>query len=180
MRSTRPFVTEEDYHRRATRGESFKLEVLTFSLGDEEYGLDIQRLREIVRVRPITEVPRAPGFVLGIIGVRGEVLPVLDLRRRLRLPAPPAPAPPAARVIIVRREAEAFGLQVDAVRQVVRLREQDIEATPPMLGGADSEFIAGIGRPTLGQERARGERIVILLALDAVLDFRRGATRGRP
>jgi chemotaxis signal transduction protein len=72
-------------------------------------------------------------------------------------------------VLIVRRGAEAFGLVVDAVRQVVRLREEDIEATPAVLGGGDSEFIAGIGRP-------RPDRIVILLALDAVLAF---TARGR-
>ena len=67
-------------------------------------------------------------------------------------------------MIIVRRGAEAVGLQVDSVSQVVRLREADIEATPPVLAGGESEFIAGIGRP-------RSDRLVILLALDAVLKF---------
>jgi purine-binding chemotaxis protein CheW len=171
VRSTRPFATEESYHRRGGRGAVWKLEVLTFALSGEEYGVDIQRLREIVRVRPITEVPRAPEFVLGVIGVRGEVLPVLDLRRRLRLRPGPAPGRDA-RVLIVKRGAEAFGLQVDAVRQVVRLREEDIEATPPVLAGGDSEFIAGIGRPLGGEkDRPRADRLVILLALDAVLRF---------
>jgi len=164
MRSSRPFATEDSYHRRSGRGAVWKLEVLTFALGDEEYGVDIQRLREIVRVRPITEVPRAPAFVLGVIGVRGEVLPVLDLRRRLKLRPPAEPPGREARVLIVKRGAEAFGLLVDEVRQVVRLREEDIEATPPVLIGAESEFIAGIGRP-------RPDRLVILLALDAVLAF---------
>jgi chemotaxis signal transduction protein len=86
------FATEESYHRRGGRQAIYQREVLAFALCGEEYGIDILRLREIIRTRPITEVPRAPSFVLGVIGVRGEVLPVIDLRLRLRLrhPRPPA------------------------------------------------------------------------------------------
>jgi purine-binding chemotaxis protein CheW len=159
-----PFATEESWHGRG-RATPHQREVLAFALGDEEYGIDILRLREIIRTRPITEVPRAPAFVLGIISVRGEVLPVIDLRRRLRRPR----AVPGrdARVLIVVRDGEAFGLLVDAVRQVVRLRDEDIEPVPALLGVSDSEFISGIARP-------RKDRLVILLELDAVLAFSAG------
>jgi purine-binding chemotaxis protein CheW len=164
----KPFATEESYHRRGGRQAVYQHEVLAFVLAGEEYGIDILRLREIIRPRPITEVPRAPAFVLGVIGVRGDVMPVLDLRRRLRRGRDRSAPPPAprngARVVVVTREGEAFGLLVDEVRQVVRLRDEDIETRPGLLPAADGEFIAGIARP-------RPDRLVILLDLDVVLAF---------
>lgn len=155
-----PFATAEGWQRRTRAPHQH--EVLAFSLGDEEYGIDIRRLRGIIRTPPITEVPRAPAFVLGVIGVRGEVLPVIDLRLRLRKPRATPGA--SSRVLIARREDEAFALVVDAVRHVVRLRDDEIEATPALLGAADSEYIAGIARPW-------PDRLLILLAVDAVLGF---------
>ena len=167
-----PFATEATVHayrRAGGRGTTWQREVLAFLLGDEEYAIDIRRIREIIKTRPVTEVPRAPGFVLGIISVRGQVIPVMDLRRRLRLPAPPRLPGREARVLIVTRVDEHFGLLVDEVRQVVRMRDSDVEPPPAMLGGPDAEFIAGIGRPW-------GERMLILLDLDAVLTFAGGRT----
>ncbi len=140
-------------------------EVLAFSLAGEEHGIDILRLREIIRPRPVTEVPRAPASILGVISVRGEIIPVVDLRLRLRKgAAPPTPARDA-RVLIVTRDGATYGLLVDAVHQVVRLREEEIEPPPPMLSAEAGELIAGIGRP-------RQDRLVILLDLDAVLRTR--------
>jgi purine-binding chemotaxis protein CheW len=157
-------VTAEE--RRGRAGS--QREVLAFSLAGEEHGIDLRRLREIIRPRPVTEVPRAPAAVLGIISVRGEIMPVLDLRQRLRKPALGPPVNPRdARVLIVTREAETYGLLVDAVHQVVRLREDEIEPAPALLTTEAGELIAGIGRP-------RPDRILILLDLDAVLAFKRG------
>jgi len=96
-------------------------------------------------VRPVTEVPRAPAFVTGIISVRGTIVPVVDLRLRLHLPAPDPG--PAARILIVKRNDEPCGLVVDEVVHVVRLHAEDIEPPPPVVGGQSSEFIGGIGRP---------------------------------
>jgi purine-binding chemotaxis protein CheW len=165
-----PYATEASYHahrRAGVRGATWQREVLAFLLGDEEYAIDIRRIREIIKTRPVTEVPRAPVFIPGIIAVRGQVIPIVDLRRRLRLPAPARAAGREARVLIVSRSGEDFGLLVDEVRQVVRMRDSDVEPPPAMLGGADTEFIAGIGRPW-------GERLLILLELDAVLTFAGG------
>jgi purine-binding chemotaxis protein CheW len=162
------FATEETYHHgytRRDRAAEYSKEVLAFGLGTEEYGLDILRIREIIKTRPVTEVPRAPGFVTGIISVRGQVIPVIDLRLRLHMPAKPLGKD--ARILIVTREGEAHGLVVDQVRQVVRMRDDEIEPPPPMLGGSESEFIMGIGRP-------RSDRMLILLALDSVLTFSGG------
>lgn len=168
-----PFATEADYHVHRRRDQSFQHEVLAFRLGDEDYALDIRRIREIIKPRPITEVPRAPALVLGIISVRGQIIPVVDLRRRLRLPISAA-AERAARILIVTRNGEDFGVIVDGVRQVVRLRDADIELRPAMLGGPDAELIAGIGRPSGGAAVVRGglsDRLLVLLDLDAALAF---------
>lgn len=133
------------------RGGERRRDVLTFSVADEEYALGIESIREIIKCRPVTEVPRVPVFVAGIIAVRGVVMPVIDLRVRLRLPAAALSA--KARILVVTRPGEArepesrepHGLIVDRVHQVVRLGENDIEPAT-MLSGAEAEFIAGIGR----------------------------------
>lgn len=171
-RVTLPLATEESFHSSFTgrHGDRsrYRHEVLSFMLGTEEYGIDILRIREILKLRPVTEVPRAPGFVPGIISVRGEVVPVIDLRLRLRLP--PAPFTKDSRILVVTREDEAAGLIVDSVRQVIRMRDEDVEPPPAAFAVAESEYIGGIGRPW-------GERILILLNLDAVLHFRAGNQR---
>jgi chemotaxis signal transduction protein len=170
-------------------------DVLTFAISDEEYAIGIEHIREIIKYRPITEVPRVPAFVAGIIAVRGLVMPVLDLRMRLRLRA--APLAQKARILIISRpavqgellgdeERERFGLIVDRVNEVVRIHEQDIEP-PTVLSGHESDFIEGIGRlrqeeedlPRAPSPKATGpgmisaepQRIIILLELARVLSF---------
>jgi purine-binding chemotaxis protein CheW len=143
--------------------------VLTFDLGAEEYGLDILRIREISRIRAVTPVPRAAPFLLGVLSLRGTVLPVMDLRMRMRMPA--APMGPSSRILVVHREDELFGLVVDRVRQVVRLTDDEIEPPPPGLPSSEAELLAGIGRP------AGGRRLVILVELDAILTFQAGGSR---
>src|SRR5262249_41252117 len=125
------------------------------------YALDILRIREIIRVGPLTEVPRAPSFVPGILSVRGTVIPVVDLRLRLRLAA--APLSKVARILIVTKEEDPYGLLVDEVRHVERLQPEDLEPPPSFIGGSLAEFLAGIGRPE--------GKMLILLNLDAVLSF---------
>ncbi|MSP62073.1 MAG: purine-binding chemotaxis protein CheW [Myxococcales bacterium] len=161
-------ATEEAWHRR-TRAEPVpQREYLIFSVGGEDYGIDILRIREIIKVRPATEVPRVPSFIIGVVSVRGIVLPVIDLR--LRLHHEPAPVGAAARYLIVARDDERFGLLVDRVRQVVRVGENEIEAPPPVLAGTETDFVAGIGRSE--------QRLVLLLDLDHILRFE--VPRARP
>jgi|GEM_PF-359919 len=134
-------------------------EYLGFFLGEEEYALEIASVREILRAPVITEVPRGPRDVLGVVTVRGEVMPVIDPRRRLALPA--RPAGPGQRVVICQHGGTPVGVLVDRVSQVVRLLPSAIEARPQGVGGAEPGTIAGIGR-----ER---DRLFIILDPGALL-----------
>jgi purine-binding chemotaxis protein CheW len=135
-------------------------EFLTFLLGAEEYAVGIERVREVVRSPPITEVPRAPAHILGVVTVRGEVVAVIDPRRRLGLPAA-HPAEGEGKVVIVDAGEGPCGLHVDRVASVVRLRPGSIEACPQGIAGQRGEFLAGIGR--------EGERLFTVLDLPALL-----------
>jgi len=138
-------------------------EYLTFRLGAEEYAVAIEYVREVLKAPPITEVPRAPAGILGVVNVRGEVVGVFDPRHRLGLPAAEA-AEGAGRIVIVDDGEGACGLLVDAVASVVRLPRGSVEPCPQGIGGASAECLAGIGR-----ERSR---LFTVLDLPAVL--RRG------
>ena len=166
-----PLATEDTYRRSLDERlqETPARRFLTFLLAGEEYALDILRISEIIKVRPVTEVPRAPAFVTGIISVRGTIVPVVDLRLRLHLPAPDPG--PAARILIVKRDDEPCGLVVDEVVHVVRLHAEDIEPPPPVVGGQSSEFIGGIGRPPSILMPGLGGRMLIVLNVDAVVAF---------
>lgn len=165
------FATEDSYLRHTDdRRAQQRRGVLTFVVGGEVYGVDILSIREIIKPREITEVPRAPRFLLGVVTVRGLVLPVLDLRLRLRLDAPQLGR--GARILIVVHKGERYGLLVDEVRGVVRFADGEIEPPPPSLAPAEAPFLAGIGRWTDEDDGEAGEQLVILLSLDAVFDFR--------
>jgi purine-binding chemotaxis protein CheW len=140
-------------------------EYLGFFLGEEEYALEIASVREILREPVITEVPRGPRDVLGVITVRGVVMPVIDPRRRLALPARPAGG--GHRVVVCQHRGPPVAVLVDRVSQVVRLPPSAIEARPQGIGGAEPGTIAGIGR-----ER---DRLYIILDPAALL----GAGAGR-
>jgi purine-binding chemotaxis protein CheW len=122
-----------------------RTEYLAFGLAGETYAVRIAQLAEILRPPPITEVPRAPSTVLGVISVRGKLVTVLDLRRRLRLVE--APIDRRSRILLVDTSAgEQLGLLVDEVQQVWRLALDEIEQAS-VLGGDQAVHIAGIGRP---------------------------------
>lgn len=135
-------------------------EFLTFMLGAEEYAVAIERVREVVRSPPITEVPRAPVHILGVVTVRGEVVAVVDPRRRLGLRPVPIVAG-EAKIVIVDAGDGPCGLHVDRVASVVRLRPGSIEPCPQGIAGECSEFLAGIGR--------EGDRLFTVLDLGALL-----------
>jgi purine-binding chemotaxis protein CheW len=143
----------------ASREEACE-EFLCFTLGGEEYGVNIMEIKEIIKPRELTEVPRAPQFVDGIISLRGLIVPVLDMRKRLALPTSTLSG--QQRIVIVRNGGSFTGLRVDAVTGVVRILNSRREATPAILEGVDRDFVAGIGRTD--------DRMVILLDVRNVAD----------
>lgn len=137
------------------------LKCLRFRVADEDYGVSLMDIREIIKPRDVTEVPRMPDFVAGVISLRGAIIPVFDLRLRLGLAANQLPG--RERIVIAKRREGAVGLLVDEVHQVINLAASAIENAPPVLEGIDREFVSGIGR--------HGQRMIILLDLEKVFDI---------
>jgi purine-binding chemotaxis protein CheW len=130
--------------RRAGEGGR-RIEYLAFALAGESYAVQIAFVAEILKPPPITEVPRAPRNVLGVVSVRGKLVTVLDLRRRFRLPE--SPIDRKSRILLADvGNDEQIGLLVDEVMQVYRLSDAEIEPAN-VLGGDQPAHIAGIGRP---------------------------------
>lgn len=140
-------------------------EFLAFGLTGERFALPLASVREILKNSPITEVPRARPHVLGILSVRGRITTVLDLRRRLRMPAPEPTK--ASRILLVDGGEEVVGLLVDEVFQVYRLQDEEIELAGVVAGDL-SEYVLGIGRPGGAAEGAEDD-ILILLDPDPLL-----------
>jgi|GEM_PF-1625499 len=129
--------------------EVIPLEFLSFMLGKEEYGIPLQRISEIIKPRAITEVPRVPQFVMGILTLRGVVIPVFDLAKKLSLGR--VTIGKFSRIIIVYQKDDKVGLLVDRVRDVVRVLPRDIEPPPAVIAGVDMQFLEGVGRAEGGE-----------------------------
>jgi purine-binding chemotaxis protein CheW len=140
--------------------KSAVLELLGFWVADEEYAVPIVGIQEIIKVPTITELPRAPEVVLGIISLRGTIVPVVDLRRLLRLDEKPVTR--QARILVVRTDDEPVGLLVDRVTSVVRFEEDQIEPTPRTMRRQTSELVRGVGRV--------GTRLIIILDAKALVN----------
>jgi purine-binding chemotaxis protein CheW len=137
-----------------------RTELLGFMLSNEEYALDILEIKEIVRLQPVTPVPRSPAWLKGIVTLRGVIVPIFDLRSRLGLEEIPYGAD--TRIVVVNRGEELAGLVVDSITQVVRIDAGAVEPPPQTIGGVEAEFLRGVARYR--------DRLVILLNLDRVLE----------
>lgn len=136
---------------------------LTFSLNKEEYGIGILKVKEIIGMMPITTVPRTPEFVKGVINLRGKVIPVIDLRLKFSMEA--IPYSERTCIIVVEIESQdstvLIGIVVDAVSEVLNIKEEDIEETPAFGSRLNTDYI-------LGMAKMEG-RVKILLDIDKVL-----------
>jgi purine-binding chemotaxis protein CheW len=148
-----------DESRQDQQSEQELNQLISFRVGDEEYGLDILRVKEVIRLRGITRLPRAPSFVKGIINLRGDVIPIIDLRDKFGLEH--RDYTEMTRVIVVDLEGKLVGMVVDSASQVVRIPSDQIDPPPPIVGGLSAEFVKGVGK--------HGDRLVILLDIDRIL-----------
>jgi len=138
-----------------------ELQLVTFRLANEEYGLPITKVREINRLVPVTKLPQTPSFMEGIINLRGRIIPVIDLRKRFEMPI--TAHDDDARIIIVDISGQIVGVTVDAVTEVIRLNTGNIEPSPATVA-VNSQYIEGVGKID--------DRLIILLNIDKVLTNR--------
>lgn len=139
-------------------------EILCFRISDEIYGINILELKEIIKPRETTEIPRAPAFIMGVISLRGVIIPIFNMRERLGLPQG---APSGRERIVIAKRNEGFtGLLVDQVIQVVRIGKEGREPAPAVLEGIDRDFVSGIGRTDT--------MMIILLNVASITDINLG------
>ncbi len=118
------------------------LQLACFSVGEEKYGIDIMKIKEVTRYHPVTRLPKAPAFVEGVIDLRGMIIPVADMRKRLDLPVQ-APTK-RTRVIIAMVGRRILGVIVDDAREVIRIPHTSVKP-PPRIGTAvEADYLSGV------------------------------------
>lgn len=158
-------VNETEAMNQAVKAITIKTgKYLTFFLEDEEYGIGILKVKEIIGMMSITSVPRTPEFVKGVINLRGKVIPVMDLRLKFSMKA--IPYSDRTCIIVVEIESQdstvLIGIIVDAVSEVLNVREDEIEETPTFGTKLDTDYILGMAKMEGG--------VKILLDIDKVLN----------
>jgi purine-binding chemotaxis protein CheW len=120
------------------------LQLVVFNIGKELYGVGIDAVHEIVKVPDITQVPDAPAFLEGVINLRGKIVPVVDLRKRMNLDG--RERTKSSRVLITENDGRLVGLLVDAVSEVLKLPPDAVEAPPEMVSSVGVEYITGVAK----------------------------------
>jgi purine-binding chemotaxis protein CheW len=136
---------------------------LTFALGNEEYGLEILKVREIIGYMEITAVPQTPNYVKGVINLRGQVIPVVDLRAKFGMETAKVTEETCIIVVEIKQDGRKFstGIVVDHVQEVLDIEGENIEEAPQFGSTVKTDFILGMGKV--------GESVKILLDIDKVL-----------
>lgn len=135
------------------------LQLVTFCLKKEEFAIDIQQVREVLKLTQITPLPHSSEFIEGVINLRGEVIPVIDLRRRFGQDSGERNS--KNRIIIVEVRDSMVGLVVDSVTEVLHLERDTIEAPPSSVSQAKTDFIQGVGKLE--------DRLIIVLKVDNII-----------
>ena len=137
-------------------------QLVVFRLGREAYGVDIGQVQGIERMQPITKVPHTPGFVEGVINLRGQVTPVITLRTRFGLE--PTENTKETRIVVVRTDDAWVGLVVDAVEGVLRITSDQVEPPSELVTSVEAEYLRGIAKIE--------DSLLILLDLEKILSWR--------
>ena len=135
------------------------IQLVTFRLADEVYGINVMQIQEVLRVSEIAPVPGAPSYVLGIINLRGNVVTVLDTRSRFGLV--PKEIDDSSRIVIIESEKQVVGILVDSVAEVVELRSSEIDSAPNVGNEDSSRYIQGVA--------SRDDDLLILVDLNKLL-----------
>ncbi|PKL03322.1 MAG: chemotaxis protein CheW [Synergistetes bacterium HGW-Synergistetes-2] len=136
-------------------------QLVVFALGKEEFGIDISRVREIVRLQNITTIPQSMDFVEGIVNLRGQIVPIVDLCKRFLVADRSGSSDTERRIIVVNMSGQNIGILVDGVSEILRIPDESIEPTPPIVAsGVSSDFIRGVAKVD--------GRLIIFLDLDRI------------
>ena len=152
---TAPSPDRQPAEAAASAQEAQEIEMLSFLLGDEEYAVMVDAVKEVLKTRDLTPVPNSPDYVLGVMALRGPVLPVIDLCKRLGLP--PGKKDEKTRIIVVSVNEEDAGIQVDRVTGVIRILPDAMRPTPETIEHG-AEFLRGIAR--------KDDKLYILLDIE--------------
>ena len=134
------------------------LQLVTFKLDNEEFGVNILKVQEINKMIDITQIPNAPSFVEGVINLRGKIIPIVDLRKRLGFAGKDFDK--STRIIVVELDRMILGFIVDSVSEVLRISESTVEPPPALVAGIEAEYIEGVGKLE--------NRLLILLELKKI------------
>lgn len=129
-----------------------------FKLGNEEYGVNIMKVKEISEFKEVTKVPNAPYFVDGIINLRGEIIPIVSLKKRFGIKDSSIDSD--IRIIVININERNVGFVVDEASQVIRINESNVDPAPEIVAGIDRQYITGVGKID--------EKIIIMLDLDKI------------
>ena len=143
----------------ATENKTMEGKYLTFVLGNEEYGIEILRVREIIGLMEITTVPQTPDYMKGVINLRGKVIPVIDLRLKFSMQEEDHTQETC--VIVVEVNSTSIGLIVDSVSEVSDISSEEIEEAPSFGQSIDTDFITGLGKVK--------DKVIIMLDIGVVL-----------
>ena len=147
--------------RKESDSEQELMQLVGFTIGEELFGVEILMVQEIIRAAPITPVPSSPDFVEGVINLRGKILPVIDLRKRLNL-FNAVTAPEKTWILILDIQGKITGFIVDSVTKVMKIDEKIIEPTPEIImTGLESQYLRGVCEI--------GERLLVLLDFSRIL-----------
>lgn len=134
------------------------LQIVSFRVGEEEFGFDILRVQEIIRHMHLTRVPNSPEFVDGVINLRGKVIPVIALRKRFGVTREPADG--QTRIVVLEVQHNILGFIVDSVPEVLRIASNAV-VPPPRLGNVQREYVSGVAK--------LNDRLLILLDVDRII-----------
>lgn len=132
------------------------VQIVIFNLGDEEYAVDIMQVKEIVNYLNPVKVPNTPEFIEGIINLRSEIIPIINLKKRFNIADNDKKV--QTRIMVMNIDSKKIGFVVDDASEVISIRKENIEPAPDIVAGVDKKYISGIGK--------KEDRILIILELD--------------
>lgn len=147
---------------KAENSNSELIQLVSFNLDQEEYGVDVLKVREIIRMPNVTRVPNTPHYVEGVINLRGKVIPIISMRKKFSLGD--IDNDKQTRIMVMDMEGELMGFIVDSVSEVIRISEAEIQPPPPVVqGGIDQVCLSGVIN--------RADRLLVLLELEKIFSL---------